>query len=68
MAKGKGLRITAWIFIVLGLFVTYGTHIGILAMGLNQDLLGGHAMINLLASVFITLGVIFLAAGWSLKR
>ena len=58
---GNGLKITGWILVVLGLLVTYGTHIAILAMGINQDLLGGHAMLNIVASVFITIGIILLA-------
>lgn len=59
MAKIK--KIIAWILIVLGLLVTYGTHIGILAMGINQDALGGHATINIIASVLITIGIVLIA-------
>ena len=46
------------ILIILGLLVTYGTHIMILRMGIEQTLLLGHAVLNLVASGLITLGVI----------
>ncbi len=61
MAKGRGMKIFAWIFIILGLIVTYGTHIGIIAMGLQQTLVLSHAISNLVASIFITFGIILLA-------
>ena len=49
--------ITSLILILLGLFVTYGTHIMILRAGIEQTLLASHAVLNLIASGLITLGV-----------
>jgi len=46
MAK-RGKLVTAWILIVLGLIVTFGTHIGLLIIGLEQSMVAAHAWLNL---------------------
>ena len=67
MAKGKGLKITAWILLVLGLLIGITTHIAILAMGIPQEMLGGHATLNLTAMGLIILGLILLVLGMKKK-
>jgi len=59
MVKQKTKKIWARISISLGLLIVTVTHIAILSMGIPQDLLGGHAVINLVA-VFLTGSGLFL--------
>lgn len=57
MVKKKRTKtIFAWILMILGLLVVFGTHIAILAMGIPQDSLGGHAMLNIGAGISILIG------------
>lgn len=44
--------------LVLGLLIVFGTHIMILAKGIPQEMLGGHAVLNIIAGVFILIHII----------
>ncbi len=62
MVKQKTKNIWASILIILGLLIVTLTHIAIFAMGLPQEMLGGHATINLVAVLLILVG--FVIRGW----
>ncbi len=44
------------VLLILGLLIVFGTHISIIAMGLPQNLLGGHATLNIIAGLLIVAG------------
>lgn len=57
--KGKKtISVISLVLIILGLLITYGSHIMIISMGIAENLLVPHAVLNLLASAFITIGVL----------
>lgn len=57
MVKAKTKKLWGRILIGLGLGIVTVTHIAILSMGLPQELLDGHAMVNLLAVFSIVSGL-----------
>lgn len=57
MVKNKTKKVwmvIANILLTLGLLIVYGTHIVIISMGLPQTALTNHAILNIIAGVFIS--------------
>ncbi len=58
MVKKKTKKIWNNILLALALLIVIATHIAILAMGIPQEQLGGHASLNLIAAGMIIVHVI----------
>tara|TARA_Y100000310_G_scaffold60266_1_gene55612 strand:- start:639 stop:839 length:201 start_codon:yes stop_codon:yes gene_type:complete len=64
----KWMHIIGGILIFLGLVVTYGTHIMLLRIPLEESLQFTHAVLNLIASGMITIGsALYVIAIWMRK-
>lgn len=53
MVKKKTKKMISWLLLLGGLFIVFATHIAILAKGIPQDSLGGHALLNLVGGSMI---------------
>lgn len=53
MVKKKTKKLIKNIMFWLGALIVIATHVAIIAIGLPQDMLGGHAFINLIAATLI---------------
>lgn len=51
------LKLTSWILIILGLLIVFGTHIPMLFLGLPEDQIMAHTIINLLAGLLLLIGI-----------
>lgn len=53
MVRKKTKKLFFNVLYWIGISAVVSTHVAILAMGIPQDMLGGHAMINLVAAALI---------------
>jgi len=50
---GLKFKITSWILLIISLLIIFGSHIWVLVFGLPPEQMDAHAVINLVAGVFI---------------